>query len=77
MRRIPTPAEAQAAILTRPAVNLATACAALGVSPATGSRTIAAGTFPVAVIRMGARVIVPTEPLRRLLSLEVSDTGAA
>ena len=62
-----TPAAATEQIRTKLAVNLTVACAALGISQATGSRAITAGTFPVPVVRMGTRVIVPTEPLRKLL----------
>lgn len=65
----PTPAEAVTQIRTRAAVNLSAACVGLGISQATGSRAVAAGTFPVPVIRMGTRVIVPTEPLRALLRM--------
>lgn len=71
----PTPAEAEDQLRTRTAVHLTTACVALGVSPATGSGMVAAGTFPVPVIRMGTRVVVPTPPLRQLL--HVGDAGDA
>ena len=72
----PTPAEAKYEILTSAAVTLTTACAAMRVSQATGSRMISKGTFPVPVIRMGARVIVPTEPLRKALFIDDGDTEA-
>ncbi|GAA4386082.1 hypothetical protein GCM10023147_08880 [Tsukamurella soli] len=70
MSGAPTPAEAVVAIQTLPAVNLITAAVALGVSVSTASRSVAAGAFPVPVVRMGARVVVPTAPLRELLSIE-------
>ena len=73
----PTPAEAKYEILTSAAVTLTTACAAMRVSQATGSRMIAAGKFPVPIIRMGARVIVPTEPLRKALYIDDSEADAA
>jgi len=65
-----TPAEAAELIVTKPAVGLAVACAGMDVSQATGSRLIARGAFPVPIIRLGARVIVPTAPLRALLHLD-------
>lgn len=73
----PTPAEAKHEILTSAAVTLTTACAAMRVSQATGSRMIAAGKFPVPIIRMGARVIVPTEPLRKALYIDDAEADAA
>lgn len=72
----PTPAEAAEQIRTKTAVNLTVAAVALDVSPSTASRRIADGTFPVPFIRMGARVIVPTPPLRELLGI-VADSDAA
>lgn len=65
-----TPAEATAEILAATAVNLKVACTAMGINPATGSRLLAKGEFPVPVIRMGARVVVPTTPLREILHLD-------
>lgn len=73
----PTPAEAKQAILTTAAVNLTVACAAMGVSQATGARMLAAGKFPVPIIRMGARVIVPTAPLRKALYIDDAEADAA
>ena len=73
----PTPAEAREEILTSAAVTLTTACAAMRVSQATGSRMISKGTFPVPVIRMGARVIVPTEPLRKALFIDDGEADAS
>jgi hypothetical protein len=77
---VPTPAEAKAEIRSAAAVSLTTACASLGVSQATGSRMIAAGKFPVPIIRMGSRVVVPTEPLLKLLHIDAAaesgDTSA-
>jgi len=71
----PTPAEAREEILNSAAVTLTTACAAMRVSQATGSRMIAAGKFPVPIVRMGSRVIVPTEPLRKALYIDDGDTA--
>lgn len=73
----PTPAEAKAAILNAAAVNLLTACTAMGINPATGSRLIAAGAFPVPIVRMGTRVVVPTAPLLKLLHLDDTVDGKA
>jgi predicted site-specific integrase-resolvase len=71
----PSRSQAKAAILDAAAVSLTTACVSLDISQATGSRMVTAGTFPVPVIRMGTRVIVPTEPLRKLLHLDSADAG--
>lgn len=71
-----TPAEAADLIRDTPAVNITVATTALGVSVATGSRLIAAGTFPVPVIRMGSRVVIPTPPLRKLLGIEPGTDAA-
>jgi predicted DNA-binding transcriptional regulator AlpA len=43
----------------------------LGVSAPTAYRTIAAGTFPVPAIRIGKRIVVPLEPLERLLAGDI------
>jgi hypothetical protein len=42
----------------------------MGISRMHASRSIKAGTFPVPIIRMGNRVIIPTAPLRELLGIE-------
>jgi hypothetical protein len=73
----PTPAAAKEAILAAAAVNLTLACAAMDISPTTGSRLIARGEFPVPIIRMGARVIVPTAPLRKALFIDDGEAGDA
>lgn len=73
---MPSPAEAVEQIKTKTAVNLTTAAVALDVSVATASRSAAAGNFPVPIVRMGARVIVPTVGLRELLGI-TTDTDAA
>ena len=80
---VPTPSEARAAVLAAAAVSLTTACTALDISQATGSRLIARDAFPVPIIRMGTRVVVPTAPLLKLLHLdevadgEIADGGDA
>ena len=71
----PTPVEAAEQLRISPAISLSTACVALGISQATGSRAVSSGTFPVPVVRMGARVIVPTAPLRELLDTESPGLG--
>ncbi|KXP08787.1 hypothetical protein [Tsukamurella pseudospumae] len=73
---LPSPADAERQVVTRTAVNLGVAAVLLGVSQATASRTVADGTFPVPVVRMGTRVIVPTAPLRDLLHLRASHPAA-
>jgi predicted site-specific integrase-resolvase len=50
-----------------PTVSVTVAAKALGIGRAKAHRLIREGVFPVAVIRVGSRVRVPTVPLRRLL----------
>lgn len=49
--------------------DLRTAARALGVSKSTAYAMANAGTFPVRVIRVGSRYVVPTSELRALLGL--------
>ncbi|HEX7323282.1 MAG TPA: hypothetical protein VF299_10235 [Mycobacterium sp.] len=69
-------AEAAEQIRGKTAVNLTVAAVALDVSHSTASRRVADGTFPVPFIRMGARVIVPTLPLRQLLGITAGTDAA-
>lgn len=43
-----------------------------GVSHKTAYRAVAAGTFPIAVIRVSNRIVVPTHEVRRLLQLPLT-----
>lgn len=72
---VPTVNAALAAIRTKPAVPLSAASVALGISSSTASAAVARDDFPVPFVRMGARVIVPTPALRKLLQL--TDTEVA
>lgn len=49
--------------------DLTTAAHALGISKSTAYASVSAGTFPVRVIRVGSRYVVPTADLRAVLGL--------
>jgi excisionase family DNA binding protein len=51
----------------RQTVTLTEAAKILGISRSKAYRLVAAGTFPVPVIRVGGSVVVPVKPLQRLL----------
>jgi hypothetical protein len=57
------------------ATNLATAAGVLGIGRTLAYELVAAGQFPVPVIRAGTRVIVPVAPLLRLLHADDPDTA--
>jgi hypothetical protein len=40
-------------------------------------RAVKKGTFPVPVLRVGRRLVVPTAPILRALGLDLSGTGGA
>lgn len=48
-------------------VSVETAAKALGISRGLGYELVSAGKFTVPVIRLGRRLVVPLEPLDRLL----------
>lgn len=49
--------------------DLVTAARALGISKSTAYSAARGGTFPVRVIRVGARYVVPTADLKAALGL--------
>lgn len=51
------------------ATDLRTAARALGVSASQAYALVKADTFPVPVVRVGSRIVVPTEGLRTALGL--------
>ena len=51
------------------ATDLRTAARALGVSASQGYALVKANAFPVPVVRVGSRIVVPTEGLRAALGL--------
>lgn len=54
----------------RPAtITVTEAAELLGVSPWAAYQAIAADQFPVAVLRVGRRIVVPTAALERVLGL--------
>lgn len=59
-----------------PSVSLQTACKALGISKATGYRLMKANEFPVAVVRMGRTIRIPTSGIHRVLGLDQSARDA-
>ena len=59
----------------RRVVPLRDAFRALGVGPTAGYRLARTGQFPVPVIRIGRRLVVPLAPLERLLAGDETQTG--
>ncbi|MGO1991845.1 MAG: helix-turn-helix transcriptional regulator [Corynebacterium sp.] len=60
-----------------PATDLSTAAAILGVSKSSAYKSVQEGTFPVATIKVGGRIVVPTAPLRKLLGLQPMNSDVA
>ncbi|WP_299489908.1 helix-turn-helix domain-containing protein [uncultured Gordonia sp.] len=56
--------------------DLTTAARALGISKSTAYASARAGTFPVRVIRVGSRYVVPTADLRAALGLGAPQDAA-
>lgn len=52
-----------------PTTTIRVACELLGISLSTGYAAARGGTFPVQVIKVGGRYVVPTRPLLELLGL--------
>lgn len=52
-----------------PTTTIRVACDLLGISLSTGYAAARAGTFPVQVIKVGGRYVVPTRPLLELLGM--------
>lgn len=55
--------------LNRLSISLPEAGKALGIGQSSTYASVKAGTFPVPVIKIGGRYVVPTAPLRELLGL--------
>jgi len=55
-----------------PVIDLATACAALGVGRTAGYTHVRNGTFPCRVIRVGRRYRIPTADIHALLGFPLS-----
>jgi hypothetical protein len=50
--------------------DVGTAGSILGLSRTQSYEALKAGNFPISVIRVGRRIVVPTAPLLRLLGLD-------
>lgn len=61
-----TPEEIDALGVT---TDVPTACRAIGISKSKGYQAVKDGTFPVRVIKVGSRYLVPTAGLRELLGM--------
>jgi hypothetical protein len=55
--------------------DVETAGSIFGLSRTQAYIAVNKGTFPVPVIRMGRRYLVPTAPILRLLGIDRDDTG--
>lgn len=49
--------------------DLVTAARALGIGRSSAYSAVKTGTFPVRVVRIGSRIVVPTAELRELLGV--------
>lgn len=56
-------------IPSQPTTDLPTAAKILGIGRAHAYNLAARDEFPVPLIRLGARIVVPTAPLRELLGI--------
>jgi hypothetical protein len=56
--------------------SLATAASVLGIGRTLAYQLVAAGQFPVPVVRAGSRVLVPVRPLLHLLHLDTDPPAA-
>jgi excisionase family DNA binding protein len=52
------------------------ACRLLGLSRSSGYELIRRSEFPVPVIRLGKRIVVPRAPLHELLGIDSGDGGS-
>lgn len=59
---------------TAPAISLTEAATLLGVGRTTAYKAAREGTFPVPVLRVGGRYVVPTRPLLDCLHLQTSSS---
>jgi predicted DNA-binding transcriptional regulator AlpA len=69
----PSAAITQQLMAAGPTIKLPLAAAALGMSRTQAYVAIQRGEFPVPVIRVGRRVIIPVAPLLKLLGLELAE----
>jgi predicted DNA-binding transcriptional regulator AlpA len=65
--------EALEAIRSQPTVKVPEACVALGISDWGGYAAIKRGDFPIPVIVIGKRIVIPTSPLRKLLQIDTDE----
>lgn len=54
----------------KPTIGLLEAAAILGIGRSTAYQSVSKDEFPVPVIRIGSRIVVPTKPLLDLLGLD-------
>lgn len=59
---------------TTPTTSVQVAADLLGIGYSTAYAAVRAGTFPVKVVKIGGRYVVPTRPLLELLGLANDDT---
>lgn len=64
-----TPAEILALAKSTPTTNIPTACAVLGIGANLGYDLASRGEFPVRVLRLGRRLLVPTADLLAVLGI--------
>ena len=57
--------------------NVETAGSVFGLSRTQAYQAVRAGRFPVPVLRIGRRIVVPTAPIRRLLEIDIDAAGPA
>lgn len=55
-----------------PTLTVPKAAELLGCSPSAAYEAIRAGDFPVAVVRIGRKIVVPTRPLLNVLGIEAA-----
>ncbi|MFI7168171.1 helix-turn-helix transcriptional regulator [Rhodococcoides fascians] len=72
MRDIMTPEEVLA---LGASTDIPVACKAMGISPSSGYALVKKGQFPIRVIKVGSRYVVPTVGLLDLLGIQ-RDAGS-
>ncbi|AIK86031.1 hypothetical protein CGLAR1_12540 [Corynebacterium glutamicum] len=60
-----------------PTITLKKATGLIGIGLSTGYAAVRSNEFPVPVIKIGGRIVVPTKPLLDLLGLEELPKGNA
>lgn len=61
----------------KPTIGLLEAAEILSIGRSTAYQSVRENTFPVPVIRIGTRIVVPTKPLLDLLGLDELPKDAA